>query len=148
MKTTIRNVMLLTGLVLLFSCDSKKTQQNDFDTKAIALIHEFYNKYVFAPYEYFAGGDESFKEMTLNNYCTKKLMQGELYWTDYDEPFFCLNSFVNGSQDYGIGDRVTDIEALGDGKYKVNYINLGNKGTLIIKVVEDDGILKIDEIIY
>lgn len=145
MKTTIRNVMLLAGLVLLFSCDSKKTRQDDFDSKAITMIQEFYNKFVFDD-DNFSSQQEYTKKQILNNYCTKKLIDGYLIEDGMDDgPFYYLGEFVNGSQDYGIESRLTDVEALGDGKYKVHFIVYG-KGFLVIKVVMDDGVLKLDEI--
>ncbi len=133
-------VMVFITIGLLFSCgQERKKLQNDFDTKAIELIKEFYNKYVFGKFD-------NEQERILNNYCTKKLINNYLIEDDYDDgPYYFLNAFVNGSQDYGFECRVTDVEALGDGKYKVHFIDYG-KGFLVIKVVMDDGVLKLDEL--
>ena len=78
MKKILNIIVLFLMVCLIASCGggSSDMSQKNVDYKAITLIREFYNKYVFAPYEFFAGEDEAFKEMTLNNYCTKKLMQG------------------------------------------------------------------------
>lgn len=124
------------------------TSSKAYDDYAIERIKEFYKKYVF--------GHEEATDEVIHNYCTKKL--AKKLADDYEEEAVVDNNenngggyavwdFRSGAQD-GDSDiqKVNSVEALGEGKYKVSYNDMGNKGSCIISVVVDGDKVLFDEI--
>ena len=107
----------------------------EIDAQAIEKIQEFYNNYVF--------GNEEATDAVINKYCTKKL--AKKLADDYEQEGggYAVWDFRSGAQD-GDSDvqKVNSVVALGEGKYKVSYNDMGTKGSCVISVVvEDDNIL-------
>ena len=130
------------------SLEDDKATEVDASGLVIEKIHEFYMKYVF--------GHEEATDKVINNYCTKKL--AKKLADDYEEEAVVDNNenngggyavwdFRSGAQD-GDSDiqKVDSVEALGEGKYKVSYNDMGNKGSCIISVVVDGDKILFDEI--
>ena len=107
----------------------------EVDTKAIEKIQEFYKNYVF--------GNEEATDAVINKYCTKKLAKKLADDYEYEGGGYAVWDFRSGNQD-GDSDvqEINSVEALGEGKYKVSYNDMGTKGSCVISVVvEDDNIL-------
>ena len=107
----------------------------EIDAQAIEKIQEFYKNYVF--------GNEEATDAVINKYCTKKLAKKLADDYEYEGGGYAVWDFRSGAQD-GDSDvqKVNSVEALGEGKYKVSYNDMGTKGSCVISVVvEDDNIL-------
>ena len=111
----------------------------EMDAKAIEKIQEFYKNYVF--------GDEEATDDVIKKYCTKKLAKKLADDYEYEGGGYAVWDFRSGAQD-GDSDvqTVKSVEALGEGKYKVNYSDMGTKGSCIISVVIDGDNILFDEI--
>ena len=112
-----------------------KDDSNIINEKAIGLIQEFYKEYVF--------GTQAVTDAVINKYCTEKLARKLKDDYDFDDGGYAIWDFRSEAGD-GDSDvqELTDVEPLGDGKYKVFYNDMGNKGTLILTIVlKDDNIL-------
>ena len=109
------------------------------DEDVVARIKEFYNNYVF--------GTNEATDKVINKYCTKKLAKKLADDYEYEGGGYAIWDFRSGAQD---GDsavqEVNNVEALGDGKYKVSYNDMGTKGSCIITVVVDGDNILFDEI--
>lgn len=115
------------------------TSSKAYDGYAIERIQEFYKKYVF--------GDEEATDEVINSYCTKKLAKKLADDYEYEGGGYAVWDFRSGAQD-GDSDvqKVNNVEALGEGKYKVSYNDMGTKGSCIISVVIDGDNVLFDEI--
>lgn len=105
------------------------------DAKAIENIQVFYKMYVF--------GHEEATDAVIDRYCTKNLAKKLADDYEYDGGGYAVWDFRSGYQD-GDSDveEVTKVEALGEGRYKVSYNDMGHMGSCIISVVVDgDNIL-------
>ena len=111
----------------------------ELDAKAIEKIQKFYKEYVF--------GREEATDEVINSYCTKKLAKKLADDYEYEGGGYAVWDFRSGAQD-GDSDvqKVNNVEALGEGKYKVSYNDMGTKGSCIISVVVDGNIILFDEI--
>ncbi len=111
----------------------------ELDAKAIEKIQKFYKEYVF--------GREEATDEVINSYCTKKLAKKLADDYEYEGGGYAVWDFRSGAQD-GDSDvqKVNNVEALGEGKYKVSYNDMGTKGSCIISVVVDGDTILFDEI--
>jgi hypothetical protein len=111
----------------------------ELDAKAIEKIQKFYKDYVF--------GQEEATDEVINSYCTKKLAKKLADDYEYEGGGYAVWDFRSGAQD-GDSDvqKVNNVEALGEGKYKVSYNDMGTKGSCIISVVVDGENILFDEI--
>jgi ribosomal protein L17 len=109
------------------------------DAKAIEKIQEFYKSYVF--------GNKEATDAVIKKYCTKKLAKKLAADYEYEGGGYAIWDFRSGAQD-GDSDvqEVNSVEALGDGKYKVSYNDMGTKGFCVISVVVDGDNILFDEI--
>ncbi len=111
----------------------------EIDAQAIEMIQEFYKNYVF--------GDKEATDDVINKYCTKKLAKKLADDYEYEGGGYAVWDFRSGAQD---GDSdvqdVSGVEPLGDGKYKVNYNDMGTKGTCTITVVVENDKILFDEL--
>ena len=66
---------------------------------------------------------------------------------EYDSEGYAIWNFRTGMQD-GPSDisKVTSVTALGNGLYKVNFIDMGIKGNRTLKIIDVNGTLKFDAI--
>jgi hypothetical protein len=84
-----------------------------------------------------------------DQYCTKKLAKKLSDDYEYEGGGYAVWDFRSGNQD-GDSDvqEINSVEALGEGKYKVSYNDMGTKGSCIISVVVDGDNILFDEISY
>lgn len=120
----------------------KAAPENDaaeIDAQAIEKIQEFYKNYVF--------GNKEATDAVINKYCTKKLAKKLADDYEYEGGGYAIWDFRSDAQD-GDSDvqKVNNVEALGEGKYKVSYNDMGTKGSCIISVVVDGDNILFDEI--
>ena len=122
-----------------FSCSDKQAQQ--LDAKVLEKIQTFYTNYIF--------GTQEANDSVIAKYCTKTLAQ-ELSKA-YDNEFsdgggYAVWKFRSGAQDGEDIHEIEKIEPIGDGKYLVHYIDMGNKGTHTITTAIQDGEIFFDKI--
>jgi predicted small lipoprotein YifL len=156
---TMKKLLVITAALIAVSCGNKqpleqsesdsatvatdsiiqdevvKDDSNIINEKAIGLIQEFYKEYVF--------GTQAVTDAVINKYCTEKLARKLKDDYDFDDGGYAIWDFRSEAGD-GDSDvqELTDVEPLGDGKYKVFYNDMGNKGSLILTIVlKDDNIL-------
>ena len=100
------------------------------NTKTIQFIKDFYANYVFGAKNYVPAVKKHLKD----NY-------------EYDGEGYAIWNFRTGMQD-GPSDisKVTSVTALGNGLYKVNFIDMGIKGNRTLKIIDVNGTLKFDAI--
>lgn len=111
---------------------------NVTDALAIDKIKEFYNNFVF--------GSKEATDDIINMYCTKKLAKKLTDDYEYEGNGYALWEFRSGKQD-GDSDiqTIENVEALGEGKYKVWYNDMGTKGTCVISVsIRTEGLKYVD----
>ncbi len=107
--------------------------------KAPDKLREFYRNYVFGTME--ATGS------VIDQYCTEKLAQKLRDDYEYEGGGYAIWDFRSGNQD-GDSDAsaLTDVEDLGEGKFKVSYFDMGTSRSCIIScIVSGDDVL-FDEI--
>ena len=108
--------------------------------EAVRLIEMFYADYVFGGEDYAPG---------VEKYCTEKLKRRlkDDYTHEYDGAGYAVWNFRTGCQD-GPGDvsQVVSVTALGNGLYAVKFIDMGIEGTRTVRVVCEDGGLKLDSV--
>ena len=100
------------------------------NTKTIQFIKDFYANYVFGA-----------------KHCTAKLQKQLKDNYEYDGEGYAIWNFRTGMQD-GPSDisKVTSVTTLGNGLYKVNFIDMGIKGNRTLKIIDVNGTLKFDAI--
>jgi hypothetical protein len=107
------------------------------EEQAPVKIKEFYDKYVF--------GTTTLNDENVKEYCTEKL--NKKLHEAYENIGNAIMKFRNegpiGNSD---GQFLTDVERLGDGKYKACYIDWGVSQSAILTVVVVDGKVLMDEI--
>ena len=154
MKSVVMKGKLLLGIVLLFlnlprlqadagadggAC-SVLRQPECRDAEAVRLIEMFYADYVFGGEDYAPG---------VEKYCTEKLKRRlkDDYTHEYDGAGYAVWKFRTGCQD-GPGDvsQVVSVTALGNGLYAVKFIDMGIERTRTVRVVCEDGGLKLDSV--
>ena len=106
----------------------------EIDAQAIEKIQEFYMNYVF--------GDKEATDDVINKYCTKKLAKKLAGDYEYEGGGYAVWDFRSGGQDSD-ESKVLNVEALGDGKYKVV---MDANATCIISVVVEGNNILFDEI--
>ena len=91
------------------------------NTKTIQFIKDFYANYVFGAKNYVPA---------VKKHCTAKLQKQLKDNYEYDSDI----------------SKVTSVTALGNGLYKVNFIDMGIKGNRTLKIIDVNGTLKFDAI--
>ena len=111
----------------------------EIDAQTIEKIQEFYKTYVF--------GNNEATDAVINKYCTKKLAKKLADDYEYEGGGYAIWDFRSDAQD-GDSDvqEVSNVEALGESKYKVSYNDMGVKGSCVISVVVEDDNILFDEI--
>ena len=106
--------------------------------KTIQFIKDFYANYVFGAKNYVPA---------VKKHCTAKLQKQLKDNYEYDSEGYAIWNFRTGMQD-GPSDisKVTSVTALGNGLYKVNFIDMGIKGNRTLKIIDVNGTLKFDAI--
>ena len=119
--------------------DSQAEQQAASDAKVSEKIREFYKDYVF--------GKKETTDEVINKYCTKKLAKKLAADYDYDDGGYAIWEFRSDNQD-GDSDvqEVTNVEAMGNGVYKVSFNDMGTKGSCKISVIIEGEKILFDEI--
>ena len=109
---------------------SAETISEDIDAKAIEKIQTFYRNYIF--------GRQEATDSVIAQYCTKTLAQK--LRDDYDNEFsegggYAIWEFRTGLQD-GVSSTssVESVRPLGDGWYRVSFLDLGVAGETDVKV--------------
>lgn len=107
------------------------------EEQAPVKIKEFYDKFVF--------GTTTLDDENIKEYCTEKLIKN--LHDAYENIDNAIMKFRNegpiGNSD---GQFLTDVERLGDGKFKACYIDWGVSQSAILTVVVEDGKVLMDEI--
>ena len=118
---------------------SQTDQQATNDAKVFEIIREFYKNYVF--------GKKEITDEVINKYCTKKLAKKLAADYDYDDGGYAIWEFRSDNQD-GDSDvqEVTNVEAMGNGVYKVSFNDMGTKGSCKISVIIEGEKILFDEI--
>ena len=118
---------------------SQTDQQATNDAKVFEIIREFYKNYVF--------GKKETTDEVINKYCTKKLAKKLAADYDYDDGGYAIWEFRSDNQD-GDSDvqEVTNVEAMGNGVYKVSFNDMGTKGSCKISVIIEGEKILFDEI--
>lgn len=118
---------------------SQADQQATNDAKVFEIIREFYKNYVF--------GKKETTDEVINKYCTKKLAKKLAADYDYDDGGYAIWEFRSDNQD-GDSDvqEVTNVEAMGNGVYKVSFNDMGTKGSCKISVIIEGEKILFDEI--
>ena len=65
----------------------------------------------------------------------------------YDGEGYAVWLFRTGAQD-GPDDvsEIREVAALGDGRYRVDFVDMGTEGRRIVKIVDENGAMKIDAV--
>ena len=100
------------------------------NTKTIQFIKDFYANYVFGAKNYVPA---------VKKHCTAKLQKQLKDNYEYDGE----GGMQDGPSDIS---KVTSVTALGNGLYKVNFIDMGIKGNRTLKIIDVNGTLKFDAI--
>lgn len=108
------------------------------NVKIIQFIKDFYANYVFGTKNYVPA---------VRKHCTAKLQKQLKDNYVYDGEGYAIWDFRTGAQD-GPSDvsKVTSVAALGNGFYKVDFIDMGIKGNRTLKIIDVNRILKFDSI--
>ena len=108
------------------------------NTIRIVLFNFFFASYVFGTKNYVPA---------VKKHCTAKLQKQLKDNYEYDGEGYAIWNFRTGMQD-GPSDisKVTSVTALGNGLYKVNFIDMGIKGNRTLKIIDVNGTLKFDAI--
>lgn len=107
------------------------------EEQAPVKIKEFYDKFVF--------GTTTLDDENMKEYCTEKLIKKlhDAYENIGDAIMKFRNEGRIGNSD---AQLLTDVERLGDGKYKACYIDWGISQSVILTVVVEGGKVLMDEI--
>ena len=148
----MKKLLFIAAAAIAVSCGNKQqalqsesdstivaTNAVEKEAKAIEKIQEFYKNYVF--------GHKEATDEVINSYCTKRLAKKLAYDYEYEGGGYAVWDFRSGAQD-GDSDvqQVNSVEALGEGKYKVSYNDMGNKGSCVISVIADGDHMLFDNI--
>lgn len=65
----------------------------------------------------------------------------------YDGEGYAVWLFRTGAQD-GPDDvsEIREVASLGDGRYRVDFVDMGTEGRRIVKIVDENGAMKIDAV--
>jgi len=145
----MKQIMVFIAALCLASCstrsdkvsesqESESNQPIQTDSLVYEKIAEFYTDYVF--------GAKEVTDKVIRRYCTEKLVKKLKDAYDYDGEGYAIWEFRSDAQDGNEKSTVDSYEALGDGKYKVYYNDMGTRGSCIITVVTDGNNILFDEI--
>lgn len=119
------------------------TTENAIDKKedpGLSVLNRLYSDYVFSDNidEFYQVVDELFTAK-----CKQKLI--DAYDYDCDDICYAIWEFRTSAQD-GVGEsKVIDITPMGDNKYTVKYLDMSVAGETMFVLVEDNGVMKIDD---
>ncbi len=119
----------------------KKVSVAKENTDKTEFLKSFYMDYIL-------GGRKNFDEIA-KDVCTPRLLQYLMDKYEWDCPegdCYEISCFRTDNQDGSDENLVKSVTALEDNWYKVEYLDMGHKGTTKIHFVEDNGCLKMDEI--
>ena len=120
--------------------DSIASVENMFIEQAPEKIKEFYRKYVF--------GTIPLDDESVTEYCTEKLIKKLRDDYEYDDGGYAVWDFRSGDQDGDFdAQALTDVESLGEGKFKASYFDMGNVQSVILTVIFDGDKILFDEIV-
>lgn len=126
MKTKVILAIMAFMVSAIISCgNSKQSSINDE-----VVIENFY--------QYVIGG-KNISDEILNTYLSPELKKS--LWTDDYDGCYEIYKFRTSAQDCdeAVGDinEMKEIKALGDGWYVVTYMDMGNYGQTIVRVVDE-----------
>ena len=98
------------------------------DEQASDKIREFYRSFVF--------GSSTLDDENVKEYCTEKL--AKKLRDDYE--------YEDGQDGDSDAELLTDVEKLGNGKFKASLIDRGESLSVILTVVVEGGKILIDEV--
>ncbi len=109
------------------------------DEQASDKIREFYRSFVF--------GSSTLDDENVKEYCTEKLAKKLRDDYEYEDGGYAISDFRSDAQD-GDSDAelLTDVEKLGNGKFKASLIDRGESLSVILTVVVEGGKILIDEV--
>lgn len=109
------------------------------DEQASDKIREFYRSFVF--------GSSILDDENVKEYCTEKLAKKLRDDYEYEGGGYEISNFRSDAQD-GNSDTelLTDVEKLGNGKFKASLIDRGKSLSVILTVVVEGGKVLMDEI--
>ena len=83
----------------------------------------------------------------LEKCCTQRLLRKLRADYGYDGEGYAVWLFRTGAQD-GPDDvsEIREVAALGDGRYRVDFVDMGTEGRRIVKIVDENGAMKIDAV--
>ncbi|WP_416189718.1 hypothetical protein ACM67B_00525 [Neisseria sp. CCUG17229] len=131
-------------IILLFSLLTLSTgyvSANPTETEAKAFISEFYKQYVFSG---------AIEELDASRVGTPRFLRKleRAYTAEYDcEKGACYGVWAlrTGAQDGEGISIISTIQPKSGGWYRVNYRDMGWKGVTDVKVVEVNGVIKLDD---
>ena len=137
----MKKILFLYILHLGFALQSIQIQACclENNTKTIQFIKDFYANYVFGTKDYVPA---------VKKHCTAKLQKQLKDKYEFDGEGHAIWNFRTGTLQDGPNDisKVTSVVALGNGLYKVNFIDMGIKGNRTLKIIYVNGTLKFDAI--
>lgn len=109
------------------------------EEQAPDMLSEFYTRYVIDM--------EEVDDNILKKYCTEKLIQKLHDDYDYDGEGIAIWNFRSSKHDNEMyNGKLTGVESLGGGKFRVHYVNTGTAYSRDVTVVVVDGTVLLDEI--
>lgn len=83
----------------------------------------------------------------LEKCCTQRLLRKLRADYGYDGEGYAVWLFRTGAQD-GPDDvsEIREVASLGDGRYRVDFVDMGTEGRRIVKIVDENGAMKIDAV--
>ena len=119
------------------------------DEEGKDFITMFY-QYYWGEKKYDKGNRESSDDALIDDFCTAKMQQKarDAYEYAYEGPEapYAVWIFRSGAQD-GLGDsRLVDVESSGDGTFIANILDMGHEAKLKMKLVKENGEIKIDDV--
>ena len=83
----------------------------------------------------------------LEKCCTQRLLRKLRADYGYDGEGYAVWLFRTGAQDGPGGvSEVREVAALGDGRYRADFVDMGTEGCRIVKIVDENGAMKIDAV--
>ena len=135
--TSMRKFLFILAAATAFSCSGSR----DVDNKAIEKIQAFYSSYIF--------GTQETTDSVIAKYCTKAL--AKKLQDDYNNEYsdgggYAVWEFRSGAQDGEDIQKIEKIEPLGQGKYLVQYNDMGNIGSRTITIAIQGNEILFDKI--
>lgn len=121
--------------------ESSSSISNAFDAKVFEKIQTFYTNYIF--------GRQEATDAVIAKYCTKAL--AKKLRDAYDKEFsdgggYAIWKFRSDAQDGEDIQEIEKIEPIKKNKYRIHYNDMGNKGTLTITIIQQNGEIFFDKI--